>query len=226
MVHLFNITVFQILFWANTCQQYETLRLYGPIIWVPRETPRNTETIFLGSKSGKAPVPVPPNTDVHLNMYARQVSTEIWGPGALHFRPDRFVFPEEEPVPAGWIEHGVASERKEKLASPPSSHFSPWILGPRICPGMKFSQVSSPRRRYTRQADKSQVEFVAAISTLFSQARVYPADSGTKGSLKPEQPDDDAYRTLQKTVEDSSFRESTLAITRPEDVRLVWEMRK
>jgi cytochrome P450 len=126
---------------ANMFQKYETLRLYGPAPWIPRET-LNTETVPLGGKNSKASIAVPPNTDVHLNMYARQISTEIWGSDSLHFRPDRFIIPAEGPVPPGWIQHGSASDREEKLVAPPLSHFSPWSLGPRICPGMKFSQVS------------------------------------------------------------------------------------
>jgi cytochrome P450 len=95
----------------------------------------------LGSKSNEASITIPPNTDVHLNMYARQVSTKVWGPDALQFRPDRFIISVDQSVPINWMEYGNVLDGKEKLVTPPLSDFSPWLLGPRICPGMKFSQV-------------------------------------------------------------------------------------
>ncbi len=67
---------------------------------------------------------------------------------------------------------------------------------------------------------------MAAMCALFSQARVCPAVSRTEGDPKARGPGDDAYRELRNTIEDSTFRGSTLVITRPEDVRLAWEMRE
>jgi cytochrome P450 len=126
-----------------TSKQYETLRLYGPVTWVPRETARDAEIVSLGNTGSKASIVIPRNTDLHLNMYARQVSTNIWGPDALQFRPDRFILSVDQPVPKDWVEHGNVSDGKEKLVAPPLPYFSPWLSGPRICPGMKFSQVST-----------------------------------------------------------------------------------
>jgi cytochrome P450 len=139
--HIVHLLKYYILNTADVSEQFETVRLYSSVLWVPRETTSNIEIIPLSRGNSRASTAVPPNTDVHLNMYARQISSEIWGSDVLQFRPDRFVVSSDKPVPAGWMEHGSGVDGEEKLVTPPISHFSPWLLGPRICPGMKFSQV-------------------------------------------------------------------------------------
>ena len=200
------------------------VRLYGPTPWIPRETIPNSEPIVIGSKEGQVSVVIPPDTDVHLSMYTKHTSTKIWGPDALEFRPDRFIASQDSTLPDSWIKHSSSPKLNESLVSPPLVHFSPWSLGPRVCPGLKFSQVCIVFACKEPSTDGRQVEFVAAISTLFSQARVYPLGSSVKSGSGPPPLGDEVYQTLRRTIEDSDVS-ITLAMVRPEDVRLVWEKR-
>lgn len=74
--------------------------------------------------------------------------------------------------------------------------FVPWGLGPRICPGMKMAQV----------------EFVAAIASLFSRFTMDPIH-------KPGESIGDARKALLDLIENSEPR-LTMQMNRPEDIKL------
>jgi hypothetical protein len=70
------------------------------------------------------------------------------------------------------------------------------------------------------------VEFVAAISTIFSKALISPFVSGIKGGSETVEDREDVYQHLRNTIQNSGFRGATLFISRPDDVRLTWKMRE
>jgi cytochrome P450 len=96
----------------------------------------------------------------HVNIH---LDTTIWGPDAEDFKPSR------------WFNDAG------EIITPPKGTFLPWSSGPRVCPGMKMSQV----------------EFVAAMATLFRSARCEPIP--TLGLHKPE----DLQRRLQHLMSNS-----------------------
>ncbi|CAL3964690.1 unnamed protein product [Diplocarpon coronariae] len=100
---------------------YETLRLYGPVVIIPKLVTSNI-TIDLRGKVHQ----VPPRTAVFVNVTALCTSPEYWGPDSLTWRPDR------------WI---AAEAQREEIKQPPTGVFLPWASGPRVCPGKKFAQV-------------------------------------------------------------------------------------
>ncbi|KAL2074669.1 hypothetical protein VTL71DRAFT_8448 [Oculimacula yallundae] len=123
---------------------YETLRLYGPVVVIPKAT---ADTIIEIVSNGKT-YSIPRNTNVLVNVNGLNTSPHYWGPDALTWRPDR------------WIHNSgkTKSMADEEMMQAPKGRFLSWASGPRICPGKKFSQV----------------EFVAVMATLFRRLRVVP----------------------------------------------------
>ncbi|KAJ7667055.1 cytochrome P450 [Mycena rosella] len=89
----------------------EILRLYPPV------NSKNATT-WPPLKPGDKPLYVTPNTRVFL-MHRR---TDLWGPDALKFDPDRFL-----------------DERVRKYLTPNPFIFLPFNAGPRICLGQQFA---------------------------------------------------------------------------------------
>jgi len=69
--------------------------------------------------------------------------------------------------------------------------FIPWAIGPRSCPGKKFSQV----------------EFIAVISLLFRQHRVKPIK-------KPGETAEEVKKRVHAVIDDSSMK-ATLSMNHP-----------
>ncbi|KAL5326658.1 hypothetical protein ACEPPN_004346 [Leptodophora sp. 'Broadleaf-Isolate-01'] len=127
---------------------YETLRLYGPVVIIPKTTGARTTTTI--ESNGKT-YSVPPSTTILVNVTALNSSPHYWGPDALTWRPDRWITNGGNPT-------GIDAE---EMIQPPKGQFLPWASGPRVCPGKKFSQV----------------EFVAVMARLFRQHRAVPVKS-------------------------------------------------
>lgn len=123
---------------------YETLRLYGPIIVIPKYTGESPTKLKIAGKE----YTIPPETHTAINVAALNTLPMYWGPDSLVFRPDR------------WIDNPnlVSSLSSEELFQPAPGVFLPWAAGPRVCPGKKFAQV----------------EFIAVISKLFRKHKVSP----------------------------------------------------
>lgn len=121
---------------------YETLRLasHAPMFvrapTVPAElritTPWGPRTVLVGT-----------DTKVGFNIYGAHLSPK-WGEDVLAFDPRRF------------IQTGAGAE--EKLVIPDGPLYAPFMMGPRMCPGKKFSQV----------------EFVGMMSRVMAEWRVEP----------------------------------------------------
>ncbi|KAL2812206.1 cytochrome P450 monooxygenase [Aspergillus granulosus] len=124
----------------------ETLRFYPPVLHTTRAI---SEPQKVTDATGKVHLLTPP-MDVYVCQLSVHLNRSIWGDDANDFRPSR------------WID--VSGQ----LMTPENGTYIPWSGGPRICPGLKMSQV----------------EFVATIGTLFRNARCDPLP--TDGIDSPE----------------------------------------
>ncbi|KAK1917835.1 hypothetical protein P3342_000552 [Pyrenophora teres f. teres] len=150
-------------------RKYETLRLYGPSPPIPRSPfPENSNQVIPvsdpKSEGSTAHFTLPPNTQLMLNSWASHTSP-------AHFC-DPLVWD-----PKRWIQtHGVSPNgpastdvlTAEELKHPGSgSGFFAWGTGPRVCPGMKFSQV----------------EFCGVLSSVLRRVRVEAVGEGGKDNI-------------------------------------------
>jgi cytochrome P450 len=123
---------------------YETLRLYGPVTFIPKKTNDAAQTVVINEKE----YTIPPKTYVFINLMALHSMPRYWGSDSLVWRPDRWITSSQD-------SNGLTTE---ELFQPPLGSYMAWSHGPRVCPGKKFSQV----------------EFVAVISCLLRRHRVEP----------------------------------------------------
>ncbi|KAG1875454.1 cytochrome P450 [Suillus subalutaceus] len=97
----------------------ETLRLYPP---VPFNIKTSTEpTVWPGINGGK-PIYIPPNTMTIYSVFLMHRRTDLWGPDAQEFDPDRFL-----------------DDRLRKYFTSNPFIFMPFNAGPRICIGQQFA---------------------------------------------------------------------------------------
>ncbi|KAL4865336.1 hypothetical protein BDV12DRAFT_150805 [Aspergillus spectabilis] len=154
----------------------ETLRFFPPVLHTTRAC---LEPQTLTDSQGDHLLTPP------MDVYACQLSIHLdpanWGPDATKFRPSR------------WI------DQSGQIITPPKGTYLPWSGGPRICPGMKMSQV----------------EFVAAMATLLRSARVEPHP--TEGIQSPE-----ALRVRLLELAGDSVNKLALQMRNPAGVHLRW----
>lgn len=187
---------------------YETLRLYPPIVYLPKLTSTPTVLSAADGDSQRRDVMIPPNSYVVINFMHLHCSLELWGKYALEFQPSRWIAsPDSKRNSAG---SGYSTD--EKLERPPPGAFFPWATGPRNCPGMKFAQV----------------EFVSVIASLLAESRVEAAlppalrhQAELKGMGETEVTAL-ARERLISVVEDSDVRVTTTML-RPDEVWLRWK---
>lgn len=135
---------------------YETLRLASPAPLLVR-APSSPQALPIILPNGEERiVTVNPGTLVGGHFYGGHLSPR-WGPDAHVFNPKRFI-------------RKSAVTGEEELVVPPDTLFIPWLAGPRVCPGKKFSQV----------------EFVAIVAQIFSVFRVemVPKDKESEADAK------------------------------------------
>jgi cytochrome P450 len=123
---------------------YETLRLYGPVIFIPKYTNDASQILTINGKEHT----IPPRTYVSVNTMAIHSMPRHWESDSMVWRSNR------------WITRSADANglRDEEFFQPTAGSYVSWAHGPRICPGKKFSQV----------------EFVAVISCLLRRHRVEP----------------------------------------------------
>ncbi|KAF8890381.1 cytochrome P450 [Infundibulicybe gibba] len=97
----------------------ETLRLYPVVPFNLRTTIKGT--IWPSKVPGQKPFYIPPRTRCHI-VFCMHRRTDLWGPDALEFDPDRFL-----------------DERLHKYLTPNPFIFLPFNAGPRICLGQQFA---------------------------------------------------------------------------------------
>lgn len=98
----------------------ETLRLY-PIVPSNSRT-SNRSTTLPSPTPGGQPFYVPANTQCVYSVFLMHRRTDLWGPDASEFDPDRFI-----------------DERLHKYLTPNPFIFLPFNGGPRICLGQQFA---------------------------------------------------------------------------------------
>lgn len=101
-----------------------------------------------------------PPMDVFVSQQSIHRDPNVWGADVDEFRPTR------------WINDAG------QVVTPAKGTFIPWSGGPRICPGMKMSEV----------------EFVGTMATLFRHARCEPMQ---EGRLQQQMEDSISKLTLQ-----------------------------
>ncbi|KAH7875855.1 cytochrome P450 [Lentinula edodes] len=98
----------------------ETLRLYPPVPFNMRQS--NKHTTLPPINPGDKPFFIPAGTRCIYSVFVMQRRTDLWGPDALKFDPDRFL-----------------DERVHKYLTPNPFIFLPFNAGPRICLGQQAS---------------------------------------------------------------------------------------
>lgn len=176
----------------------ETTRLYGPVCFIPKATD-STRTVSFGPTPSGGQADLPPGTGVFISVKHLASDPDTWGDDADEFRPSR------------WIE--TLEKDQEVLRSPPHpGAFLAWGAGARNCPGKKFSQV----------------EFVAAVAAVLSEARVEPAlapehaaklrSQGVTGEAALDQ---QARQHLREVIAHVMLK-FTVALERPYDLYIKW----
>ncbi|THH16444.1 hypothetical protein EW146_g4204 [Bondarzewia mesenterica] len=98
----------------------ETLRLFPPVPFNIRETVN--ATTWPARNGSDKPIYIPAKTSVPYSVFMMHRRTDLWGPDALKFDPDRFL-----------------DERLKKYLLPNPFIFLPFNAGPRICLGQQFA---------------------------------------------------------------------------------------
>ncbi|TDL29910.1 cytochrome P450 [Rickenella mellea] len=118
----------------------ETLRLFPPVPFNVRETTR--DTTWPAEKSGEKPYFIKAKTAICFSVWFMHRSTELWGPDAMVFDPDRFI-----------------DERLGKYLTPNPHIFLPFNAGPRLCLGREFAynQISFALIRFFQTFDPTTI---------------------------------------------------------------------
>jgi cytochrome P450 len=136
------------------CVMYETLRLYGAVQNLDRYSRDGHAGQVL--KIGEREYRIPASTYVAVNFQGIHTDPKYWGEDSLEWRPQRWI---TSATSTSSVE-AHTNAFNEQLGGPPErARFVAWALGPRECPGKKFSKV----------------EFVAAIACLLKKYEVRPA---------------------------------------------------
>lgn len=179
---------------STDANQYETLRLYGSIVFIPKSTGFHSQSLTLGDKTHI----LSPSTTININVQALHTDPQTWGSDALDWRPSRWLRASSSTVSSN--DDDISSIVAENFIEPEVGTFIPWADGPRECVGRKFSQV----------------EFVAVLASLFRQYRVRPV-------LKNEEGEADGKMALVRMVDDSAISAITLQMLEPRSRSLRWE---
>ncbi|TGJ76588.1 hypothetical protein E0Z10_g10868 [Xylaria hypoxylon] len=132
----------------NRCRAVllETLRVYPPIMGLPKWTSQRAQTITVRDRT----LTIPPGVSTVLCLKAIQSHPDYW--------PDPHTW-----KPSRWISQAtsvstppIGQYLNEQLLTPKPNTYFPWSDGPQKCPGKKFAEV----------------EAVAVFACLFKQHRL------------------------------------------------------
>ncbi|KND94617.1 Cytochrome P450 3A11 [Tolypocladium ophioglossoides CBS 100239] len=107
----------------------ETLRLYPPIMALPKWTSERAQTLRVGAQT----LVIPPGTSTSPYLLAIQTHPKYW--------KDPYVW-----QPSRWISNPAASPdamADEDVVVPLKGTYFPWSDGPQNCPGKKFAEVEA-----------------------------------------------------------------------------------
>ncbi|KAF8590882.1 cytochrome P450 [Ramaria rubella] len=133
----------------------ETLRLYPPVPFDTRHTKKST--VWPANDGGK-PYYIPAGVDVPYSVWSMHRRTDLWGPDATEFDPNRFL-----------------DARLHKYLIPNSYIFLPFNAGPRICLGQQFAY---------NEASFMLIRLLQAFDTITLDSRAQPPDSRPPASWK------------------------------------------
>jgi len=102
--------------------QLETLRLYPPIMSLPKQTIDQAQELTAEGRT----ILVPPKTTIFGSVLGTHTYSEYW-PDPLTWKPSR------------WIERDASGQ--EAIITPDRITYFPWSDGVQNCPGQKFSLV-------------------------------------------------------------------------------------
>lgn len=105
--------------------QLETLRLFPPIVSLPKWTNDNPQLLKLGDRE----IMIPPHVGVHPSLLDMHIHPQYWE-DPLTWKPSRWI-----------TKSAASSDVSEEIITPSRSTYFPWSDGPQNCPGNKFSQV-------------------------------------------------------------------------------------
>ncbi|BCS14323.1 cytochrome P450 monooxygenase [Aspergillus luchuensis IFO 4308] len=103
----------------------ETLRLFPPIVSLPKWTNDNPQLLKLGDRE----IMIPPHVGVHPSLLDMHIHPQYWE-DPLTWKPSRWI-----------TKSAASSDVSEEIITPSRSTYFPWSDGPQNCPGNKFSQV-------------------------------------------------------------------------------------
>lgn len=129
----------------------ETLRLYPPILALPKWSNEYPQNLRIGEKT----IVIPPHTGVMPSLLAVQTHPKYWL-DSLVWQPSRWISTPSAPGSPGPLPDLATRLRQETVETPVQSTYFPWSDGPQNCPGAKFAQV----------------EFVAVVACLMRDHRV------------------------------------------------------
>lgn len=114
----------------------ETLRLYPPIVAIPKWTAQQPQTLKLhDTHDGDVKtITIPPGVYTSPHMIAIHSYSKYWN-DAEEWRPSRWIIPR-----SGQSDQGITDE---ELCDPAPNTYFPWSDGPQSCPGKKFIQVEA-----------------------------------------------------------------------------------
>ncbi|KAF3053799.1 hypothetical protein E8E11_008176 [Didymella keratinophila] len=104
---------------------YEVLRRASPASLFVK-TPLIPVSLDITTPTGPRSITVKPGTLVGMNHYGAHLSLR-WGADANSFDPQRFI--------------KSNLDGQEKFQMPDDVAYTAWMVGPRMCPAKKFSQV-------------------------------------------------------------------------------------
>ncbi|KAI1413651.1 cytochrome P450 [Hypoxylon sp. FL1857] len=139
----------------------ETLRVYPPVMAIPKRTSRTTQTLKVGDQT----LTIPPNVSTIMYIRAVQAHPKYW-PDPYTWKPSRWILnaaPELSP--------SVDQISAEELLEPKQGTFLSWSDGPQNCPGRKFSEV----------------EAVAVLACLFKGHRLHVKKESGEGEAEARQ---------------------------------------
>lgn len=108
---------------------YESLRLYPPVMAVPKWTAGRPQQLTVQGKVLNLPAEV----RTYVYMLAIQTMPQYW-PDPLTWKPSRWLINDQDKP---------ASIENETFFQPPPGTFLPWSGGAQNCPGKKFADVEA-----------------------------------------------------------------------------------
>ncbi|KKK21640.1 hypothetical protein ARAM_005244 [Aspergillus rambellii] len=151
------------------CVMLEAMRLYPPVVTIPKWTGESARTIHYQDKS----ILLEPGVNINLIVNATHYSEEYWGSDAEKFHPQRWDASNKESFLARNADlQGLNGPGLEypTIHKPVRGAYAAFSDGHRACLGKKFAQV----------------EIVVALAVILREYRVELAWKGNEGRTRAE----------------------------------------